>query len=268
MNKRLIITLIIVLLAIIMVVVFSWGHDGKRNQSNKVDLYVLAAASLTDAMQDIEQTYEATHPHINLLISYAASGKLQQQISEGARADAYLSASVKYMDRLEDQDRLINRAPILKNRMILIANQDTPKVKNLHDLASSNVGNITIGYPDTVPAGKYAKQILTDRHLWESLKSKMVFGNDVRQVLAYVETGNAEAGLVYQTDLQAAGQTVKKVAVINEAFHQPIIYPAGMIKGTEHLQQTKTFFHWLQTADAMKIFKSYQFTPYSQERAQ
>ncbi|MDQ0818398.1 molybdenum ABC transporter molybdate-binding protein [Bacillus pumilus] len=119
-------------------------------------------------------------------------------------------------------------------------------------------GKIALGTPESVPAGTYGKEIFTQLNIWDQVKKNAVYGKDVRQVLSYVETGNVEAGVVYKTDALVS-KKVKIAAEANPDMHSPIMYPVGIVKGTEHLTEAKTFFQFLQSDTATSIFKKYGF---------
>lgn len=229
--------------------------------SSKVELLVSAAASLTESMDELKTIYEAAHNDVNLTFNYGASGTLQQQIEQGAPADLFLSAGKKQMDALLDKGLIDAKlsANLLTNDLVLIVPENaTVQINALEDLGQA--GNIAIGTPESVPAGKYAQQTLTYYKLWDSLQPKLVMTKDVKQVLSYVETGNADAGFVYKTDA-AVSAKVKIALTADPASHDPIEYPAGVLTGSQHPDEAKAFYEFLQSAEAMEVFKKYGFNP-------
>jgi molybdate transport system substrate-binding protein len=122
---------------------------------------------------------------------------------------------------------------------------------------------IGVGEPQTVPAGKYAQQILTHFGMYEKLKSKLVLAKDVRQVLTYVATGNVDAGIVYATDAQTSSQ-VTIVATAPEDSHSPVIYPLAVIKSSKNVQAATNFADFLLGAKARAVFQKYGFNPAGQ----
>ncbi|MBN2910505.1 molybdate ABC transporter substrate-binding protein [Polycladomyces sp. WAk] len=250
---------IAVVLMMIMTVACNRGENDAHPQ--QVEISVLAAASLTDAMKEIKSRYESTHPGVHLVTSFASSGKLKQQIEQGAPADLFLSAGAKEMDALVRAGIVDprDRSDLLSNELVLIVPKNSRlKVSGFSDLPSPHVKTIAIGQPETVPAGQYAKQALENMNLWKKVQSKLVFAGDVRQVLAYVKTGNVDAGIVYRSDIRSA-HDVETVAVADPKTHQPIVYPVGVIKATPHAKQTRDFYKWLRGPEAMKIFQKYGF---------
>ncbi|MFC7439785.1 molybdate ABC transporter substrate-binding protein [Laceyella putida] len=234
---------------------------GTPRGASPTEITVLTAASLSDVMKELERKYESAHPQVDLVPSFASSGKLKQQIEQGAPADLFLSASSKEMDDLLRKGLIDSKfhADLVSNELVLIIPKDSPcPIKGWSDLTSAAVNKLSIGQPETVPAGRYAKQTLEHLHLWKQLQPKMIFAGDVRQVLAHVKSGNADAGIVYLTDAATTdGITVAGVA--NPQTHPPIVYPIGVIKATKQPKQTQDFYHWLQGPEASFLFSKYGF---------
>ncbi len=228
-----------------------------------VELTISAAASLTDALTEISQSFEAQNPHIHLNFNFGASGTLQQQIEQGAPADLFLSASAKNMQALLDKQLIdsLQEVNLLYNDLVVItpADKAAGSVQTLDDLKKPDVKTVAIGIPESVPAGNYAQESLKAAGIWESLKAKTVQGKDVRQVLQYVETGNADAGFVYKTDALTSEQ-VKVAFSVDPSLYKQIEYPIGIVKATKHSQEAEAFYQYLQTKDALDVFVKYGFT--------
>ncbi len=196
-------------------------------------LTVSAAASLKDAITAIDQDFQRSHPDIEIAPNFGASGTLELQIEQGAPADVFVSAAQQQMDALAAKNLLLpdTRVNLLQNELVLIAPADSKTVTSFNDLKSPNVHVIAVGDPRSVPAGTYAQQVLNALGMYDTLKSKMTLATDVRQVLADVETGSAEAGLVYATD----AAITSKVRVVMDApagTHMPIVYPAAVLRAS------------------------------------
>lgn len=265
-RKWLIAGLIMVFLAVCLCGCGNQAADTPKESETQpstepVTLLVSAAASLTDVMADMEKAYQEEHPNVSFDINLASSGSLQQQIEQGAPADVFISAAKGKMDALEEKDLILKetRKDIVKNAMVLVVANDNDTIKGFDDLEKARV--IAIGEPDSVPAGKYAAETLTSLNLLNKLKDsdKLVYGKDVRQVLAYVESGDAEAGMVYQTDANISDK-VKVVAVADESLHSSLVYPAAVIKSSENQEEAKAFVDFLSTAPASAVFEKYGFT--------
>jgi molybdate transport system substrate-binding protein len=134
-----------------------------------VVLTVSAAASVQDAMEEVQTAYQAVAPHVTLTYNFGSSGSLAQQIAQGAPSDIFLSASPDWMDDLEAKGEILggSRQDLLQNAMVLIAPQDPTAVTDFPDLTSAEVGKVAIGEPESVPAGNYAKAVLTALDLFE-----------------------------------------------------------------------------------------------------
>ncbi|GAA0136678.1 molybdate ABC transporter substrate-binding protein [Paenibacillus sp. YSY-4.3] len=229
----------------------------------QVELTISAAASLTDAMKEIQGSYEAQHPAVKLTFNFGGSGALQTQIEQGAPVDLFLSAAAKNMNLLLDQGIIDaeQHMSLLTNKLVVITPDDkSEKVQGLEDLNDTRIKMIAVGIPESVPAGSYAKEALTSAGLWDNLQPKVVQAKDVRQVLQYVETGNADAGFVYQSD--ALTSTKAKVAFpVDPATYTPVEYPIGVIKSTKHSKEAAELYNYLQSKEALDVFVKYGFTP-------
>lgn len=246
---------------ILFVAVFVIGCGGKTEQATTepVNLTISAAASLQDAAGELKALYESKNPGTTITMNLASSGTLQKQIEEGAPADLFISAGQSQMDALSKKGLIIeeSRKDLLGNELVLVAGKNS-NLAGFEGLTGENVKKISIGTPETVPAGQYAKETLTTLKLWDQLQPKIVLAKDVRQVLTYVETGNVDAGLVYRTDA-ATSASVNIVAAAPEGSNKPILYPMAVIKSTKYQEQTEDFAKFLQSDDAVKIFEKYGF---------
>jgi len=228
--------------------------------SAQTTLTVSAAASLKDAIAETEDAYRQSHANVEFRNNFGSSGTLATQIDQGAPADVFLSAAAKPMDDLEAKGLIVagTRRNLLRNSLVLIAPLDS-KLQDFQGLTGSSVRLIALGDPASVPAGQYGRQTLSALHLWDKLKAKFVLGKDVRQVLTYVETGNADAGLVYATDARASGK-VCVVATAPESAHDPIVYPVALVTGSRNEEAARKFVEYLNSPAAQAIFKRHGFT--------
>jgi molybdate transport system substrate-binding protein len=228
-------------------------------ESNK-KLLVSAAASMTNVMEEIQSIYKQNQASTDINYNFGASGALQRQIEQGAPADVFVSAANKQMDALEAQNLLLpgSRTLIAKNSMVLIVPANSSNISSFEDLKNANINRISIGEPRSVPAGQYAQQVLQNLQLWEQIKTKLVYAKNVRQVLASVESGNADAGLVYATDAKISNQ-VKVVTTAEEKDHSPIVYPIAILKRTQEVDTAKNFLKFLSSQQAQAVLKKYGF---------
>ena len=204
-------------------------------QAAQQHLTVFAAASLTNAMHDIDTAWQAQH-HPPLRLSFASSSTLARQIVQGAPANVFASADEKWMDYLAQHDAIVpaTREDLLSNQLVLIVPAShpqhvtiTPKL-DLDALLGSG-GRLAVGNPDTVPAGIYARQALQKLGLWTQAAQHLAPAADVRAALLLVERGEAPAGIVYATDA-AISQQVKVAGVFPPGSHPPITYPFAVVK--------------------------------------
>jgi molybdate transport system substrate-binding protein len=228
--------------------------------SAQTTLTISAAASLKDAIGETEAAYKQSNANVELINNFGSSGTLAAQIDQGAPADVFLSAAPKPMDDLESKGLIVagTRRNLLRNTLVLIAPFDS-KLRDFQGLADSSIRVIALGDPASVPAGQYGRQTLAALHLLDKLNAKFVLARDVRQVLTYVETGNADAGLVYATDALASTK-VRVVAAAPDSAHDPIVYPAAVVKGSRSEEAARRFVEYLGSQAARSIFVKHGFT--------
>ncbi|EIJ78232.1 YvgL [Bacillus methanolicus PB1] len=238
------------------------------NQNKKdAELTISAAASMKDVLEEIRKLYAKDHPHVKLFFNFGASGALQQQISQGAPVDLFLSAAEDKFAALVDSGHIDKkyRTSFVGNELVLVQPKNSQKkVDGYTGLADKNIKKISIGIPETVPAGKYAKESLEYYKIWENIQGKIIYAKDVRQVLTYVETGNVDAGIVYKTDALSSNK-IEIVEVAEEKSHTPIIYPLGVIKKSGSKEEAIKFYDFLQSDKAMNVFEKYGFIPLNQK---
>ncbi|MCC5637708.1 molybdate ABC transporter substrate-binding protein [Nostoc sp. CHAB 5844] len=225
-------------------------------------LTISAAASLKDALEAIKPIYIKEKPGVNLAYNFGSSGALQQQIEQGAKVDVFISAATKQIDALEKKGLLVDgtRKDLLRNKLVLIAPQNSTTISDLKDLTSPQVKKIALGEPKSVPAGQYAQQVLTSLKIADQIKSKVVYAKDVRQALNFVESGNADAGLVYLSDAKSTSK-VKVVTTAPENSHSPIVYPIAVLKSSKNVDAAKDFEQFLVSSnEAKNVFEKQGFT--------
>lgn len=241
----------------------SLNKSGQSSSSSApASLTVAAAASLTDVTKEIATDYKKLQPNVTLTFTYGSSGALQTQIEQGAPVDVFMSAATKQMDAL-DKENLIDtstRKNLLENKLVLITPKNsTLGIKSFSDVSGDKVKTVALGDPKSVPAGQYAQQVFTTLNTWDKVKAKANLGTDVRQVLSWVESGNADCGVVYATD----AATSKNITVVCEApagSCDPVIYPVAALKSSKQAAAAGSFIKYLQTKRAAAIFEKYGFT--------
>lgn len=248
-----------ILMIVAFVVVLTAGCT-HRPVPNK-ELTVAAASSLQDVLMKIGSKYEKNHPEMKLIFTFAGSGTLQKQLEEGARVDLFISAGEQQMKALQKKGILLegSEKAMVSNRMVVIVPKGSIPPNNLQELLEPDFKVIAMGSPDSVPAGAYAKEALISVGLMNQLNDRMVQGKDVREVLTWVETGNADAGFVYKTD--AVGSKMVTIAfTLDSSAHKPIIYPAAVIKGSSQEITAKDFLTYLSGTEAQRLFENSGYT--------
>jgi molybdate transport system substrate-binding protein len=225
------------------------------------EILVSAATSLTNALRDVGQRFEALHPGDAVSFNFAASDVLLAQIDKGAPADVFASADEATMDRAERAGRLVpqSRRDFASNALVLVVPHGAPRVTSIAALRAAGVRRIAIGSPQTVPAGRYAKEALVDAGAWEALQPKLVLAQNVRQVLDYVARGEVDAGLVYATDATIMPQRVDVSAKL--ATRDAVRYPAAALAESRQPVLAAAFVAFLASAEARAVLARYGFAP-------
>ncbi len=262
--KKIIIALALVLMITLPFAITACANSSVASTAAPVQLTISAAASLKDVMESIQVAYAKTAPNVKIIYNFGSSGTLQTQIEQGAPADLFISAAAKQMDALAIKNLIVTetRRNLLGNKLVLITPiESTIKLGELNDLNSAAFTKIAIGEPKTVPAGQYATEALTPNSLLASLtyKEKIVYAKDVREVLTWVETGNADAGFVYATDALTSDK-VKVALIIPESAHKPIIYPAAVLTDSANKQAATAFINYLYSDSVRLISEQFGFT--------
>lgn len=224
------------------------------------ELNVFAAASLSDALKELAPVFKEKTGH-GLRFNFGASGALVRQIKEGAPADLILSADELRVDQLEKAGLLLEgtRRTILVNQLVVVvASEAGAPVGTLADLTSADVRRLAIGEPATVPVGTYTKEHLQKLGLWKPLLDRMVPLDNVRAVLAAVETGNAEAGFVYKTDALLS-KKVRIAVTVPLAEGPRITYPVAVLKESAAPDAARAYALFLAGPEAQAIFVRYGF---------
>ena len=224
------------------------------------EITVSAAISLKDVLDEIALLYRAENPDTKIHFNLGASGSLQLQIEQGAPVDVFISAAPKQMDALQAENLLVTgtRKTLVENELVLIVPKGKTGITSFTDLTRPEVKLIAVGEPNAVPAGKYAQEIISHFGIYDQLKSKFVEAQNVRQVLTFVETGDADAGIVYRTDAMTSNK-VTVVSTAPEDSHSPVIYPVAIIKSSKNVAVASDFVHFLLGPKSRAVFQKYGF---------
>ncbi len=234
----------------------------KVNKETKepVTLFIAAASSMQRSLEDINIAFQEKYPHISLESTYDSSGKLQTQIEEGLEADLFLSAGMKQMKALKDNKLVDENSVIelLENKIVLIIPYGIESnVSSFHTIL--NAENIAIGDPESVPAGQYAKEILTYLGCYEKVLEKASLGTNVTEVLNWVAEGSADVGIVYATDAASTDQVVVIGYAPEDSLKEPVIYPIGIVSTSKNKEVANLYLEFLQSDECQTIFETYGF---------
>ena len=243
-------------------------------EAEEVTLYVFAAASMTETLDQIIALYKAVAPNVTIVPTYDSSGTLKTQIQEGAQCDLFISAAQKQMNQLdaakdaeggneEGLDFVLSdtRVDLLENKVVLAVPDENPKgIETFADLGTDKLSLLCIGNED-VPVGAYSLEILGALGIMDALESsgKLTYGSNVKEVTTQVKEGTVDAGIIYATDAFSAGLTVVDEATSD--LCRQVIYPAAVLNTTENEQAARDFLAFLQSDEAMTVFQSVGFAP-------
>lgn len=251
------------------------NRNTNADASEKTELVVFAAASMTETLNQIKTDYEAQHKDITLTYNFDSSGTLKTQIQEGATCDVFISAAQKQMDQLDaskdntanpEQLDFINsdsRMDLLENKVVLVVPENNPENINSFDDLKSKLesGDVLLAMGNSdVPVGQYTQKILQYWGLDEKALAdagEITYGSNVKEVTTQVSEGSADCGVVYYTDAYSAG--LKIVGEATEEMCGKTIYPAAVMKNSEHPEQAQEFLAYLSSDAAAKVFEKVGF---------
>ena len=244
--------LITVFLVAAMIAAVSGCLSWKTSENKPVEITVSAASSLSDAFKDIGAGFQAKHPEVKINFNFGASGVLQKQIEQGASVDIFASASPVEMDALDGKGLIIKdtRINFTRNKLVIIA----PSRLTAEEL--KNLDKIAICDPKIAPAGRYAQTFLENAGIYEAVKPKLIFAENVRQVLDYVERGEVDAGFVYFSDTLKSN---KSVSPVNDSLYPLILYPIAVIKDSKQSAISGQFIEYVQSAEGQAILRKNGF---------
>lgn len=229
-------------------------------QAEPVAITVSAASSLKAPLEVLRVEFEKMNPDVVVTYNFGSSGSLQQQIVNGAPVDVFISAAARQMDELESCGLIVpdSRFVLAGNTLVLITPAGSRELNGFEGLSAASIKTIAIGEPKSVPAGMYAMDILEHLGIVDAVKDKLVYAKDVRQVVVYIETGNADAGIVYGSD--AAGSQAARVVVEAPAgSHQKVAYQAALVRGSTQAAPAAVFLDFLKSPAATVCFQSAGF---------
>ena len=250
--------------------------DMEEPAGEEVTLTVFAAASMTETLTEIQKLYAEVAPNVTISYNFDSSGTLKTQIQEGADVDVFISAAPKQMNQLDiskdeeaNPDRLDfvlegSRKNLLENKVTLVVPEGNPKNINSYDdlVAGLNEGTVLLGMGNSdVPVGQYTSKIFAYYGLDEEKLAKdgvLSYGSNVKEVTTQVAEASVDCGIIYATDAFSAGLTVVDEATAEMCGQ--VIYPAAVMKGSQHPEEAQAFLDYLSTPDAVAVFESVGFS--------
>ena len=233
---------------------------GTSTDEHRTSLVVSAAISLSEALTDAVAEFEQ-QSGVTVTVNAAGSDTLATQIIAGARADLFLSADTRQMDRVQREGlvRGGSRVDLFSNELVAVVRRDAPvALRHVDDLRGRRVRRIAVGDPDAVPAGVYARAYLRSRGMWEPVRDKLVPTRSVRAALVSVQAGHADVGFVYRTDLVATDD-LQVAFPVPRLPESPIVYPGAVLTGTSHPDEALRFLTFLREGTGRRIFKDAGF---------
>lgn len=277
MKAKKLLSLLLALAMVFALAACSSNNEPKTSEEPEAreEIVVFAAASMTETLNQIKETYEKDH-NVTLTFNFDSSGTLKTQIQEGADCDLFISAGQKQMNQLDiTADKEVNtegldfvasdsRVNLLENKVVLVVPEGNPKgIEGFDDLAAKLAdGSVLMAMGNSdVPVGQYTQKILAYYKLDETALANagtITYGTNVKEVTTQVSEGSVDCGIVYCTDAFSAGLTVVDSATKDMCGQ--VIYPAAVMKNAKHADAAKAFLEYLQSDAAMKVFENVGFS--------
>jgi molybdate transport system substrate-binding protein len=260
MNGRKLILPILAVILCLGIVTFLAASPGVEEKPTTIA--VSAASTLTEAFTDIAREFEAAHPGTKVELNLASSGTLRAQIESGAPVDVFASSSESDMDLLSEKGLIeeSSRKYFAANTIVMVVpekNSSEPP-KSLKDLTAGSIEKIAIGNPETTTIGKYVKHALEDAGIWDEIESKVILGENVKQVLTYVETGEVDAGFVFITDAESGQKDLYEIA-FTIPVNESITYPIAVVNASANKEEAQEFVDFVTSTRGQEILTKYGF---------
>lgn len=260
--KKLIYSLLVVSLGTLTIGCTTTKEPAKKEEK-PVSITISAASSLKNVLTDAKTEFEKQNKNVKININFGASGALRKQIEEGAPVDIFVSADSSNVAALKDK-KLVDEdsvKTITSNKIVLIGSKDSNiKIKDLSELPNLTFKNIAIATPETAPAGFYSKESLNYYKVFDKIKSKIVYGKDVQTALSYVESGNAELGMVFYSDAKSSKNS-KVLLEVPSNTHSKISYDCGIISTSKEKDTCKKIISFFTSDKGQSILEKYGFSP-------
>ena len=237
---------------------FSIMACSNSKEENK-EIQISVAASLLEPMQKIVANFENEN-NVKVNINSGGSGTLKKQIVSGADVGLFISANERYVDELIEEgfvDATQKTNPFTNTLVLVRSNSSDEEIKSIDDIVNKDV-KIAIGEVNTVPAGEYTKEALSNLGVWDSIQDKIIYCKDVTAVKSYVERGEVDCGFIYGSD----ALNIKDASVeftVDEKLHTPIVYTMAPIKDYKESELCEKLIKTINSNESRKILKEYGF---------
>jgi len=258
LNKKFIMTVTIILT----IAFFVSGCIGMDSEQEPVtDITVSASAVLTEAFTDIEKEFEAENPGINVIMNFANAGSLRMQIEGGVPIDVYAPADRVQMDILASHGFVYNDSRkdfAASSLVIIVPKGNVLNLTTMEDLSKPEVKRIAFTDTEASTVGKYAKQSLVEKGIWNSVQNKMIIGDTVKSAMVHVERGEVDAGFVFMTDVKTAKPGTIEI-ITSVPVSKPIYYPIAVVTSTQHQKESQMFIDFVTGEKGSSILEQYEF---------
>lgn len=225
---------------------------------------ISAAISLKNAFEELGKLFEVRNRDVHVLFNFGASGDLLAQIRSGAPVDVFASAALRDMDALDAEGLVAkgSRSNFATNTLVLVKPAaSATAITSFADLGKADVQKIAVVNARTSPAGRYADEVFQYFKIADTVKDKLIFAENVRQVLDYVARGEVDAGVVYATDALIRANEVAVIAAAPDGSHRPILYPIAVVKRSGNEKTARDFIDLVMSPEGSTILGKYGFTP-------
>jgi molybdate transport system substrate-binding protein len=257
MNKRVFASFVLILHLTALLPASSFAESN-------TEITVSAALSLREAFEEIGRMYKVRNKGAKVRFNFGSSGDLRRQIEGEAPVDVFASAAPNEMDELEKKGLIVpgTRRNFAGNALVLLISSNTRSgARSFADLPLGDIKKIAVGNFKTVPAGRYAEEIFRHFGILPSIRDKLIFAVNVKQVLDYIERGEVDAGVVFTTDARERSKVVTIAAIAPEKSHSKVVYPIGVVTNSKNPRQANEFINIVRSAEGQKTLKKYGFKP-------
>lgn len=249
MNSRIVSTLIFLFVSVI--------FHGKINAQS---ISIAAAADLRYAMDDVVKAYKQVYPSADIKVNYGSSGTAFQQILNGAPYDIFISADILYPQKLQELGLTVTEPKLYAIGYIVVWSNVVDVAAGINSLLDSKVSKVAIANPEHAPYGKRAEESMKYYKIYDQVKSRLIFGDNISQAAQFVQTGNAEIGiLALSLACSPALKDKGKYVIIDDKSHSPLAQAYVILKQAKNEKEANSFTEFVATPTARTIFKSYGF---------